>query len=153
VKGDKTKSKGQKTSNGGHSTREKGKLNHNHQSSVSNNNLEDDLGETDSDDTISSTTDSGTVSESDSGKASPPSSFPDHIVHGHHHTNNSTPELSNAKIQHQNEQPQKIISSSSNSIIDTNDMTTTSLYTSSSDKILKDGGNLADTSGNEMKWN
>lgn len=141
VKGEKTKTKGHKTS-----STSKGKINHNnHQSS----NLDDDLGETDSDDTpsICSTTDSGTVSESDSGKASPPSSFPDHIVHhGHNsHTNNSTPELSSLK---QSDQQLKIISSSSsNSIIDTNDMTTTSLYTSSSDKILKDSGNLADTSG------
>lgn len=154
VKGEKTKIKGQKTSSSSgtnHSSSnrgggsEKAKINHA--------NLDDDLGETDSDDTpsISSTTDSGTVSESDSGKSSPPSSFPDHVVHAHHHDNSTaSPEHLTAKLQ--NEQ-QKIISSSSNSIIDTNNDMTTSLYTSSSDKILKDGGNLADTSARLSKLN
>lgn len=149
MKSEKTKLiKGQKTSSssGNHSNRggssEKAKINHA--------NIDDDLVETDSDDTpsISSTTDSGTVSESDSGKSSPPSSFPDHVVHGHHRDNSTaSPEHLCAKLQ--NEQQKITSSSSSNSIIDTNNDMTTSLYTSSSDKILKDGGNLADTSGNK----
>jgi hypothetical protein len=144
VKGDKTKGKNQKASSNGHSSvRDKSKGSHN-------NNLEDELGETDSDDTpsISSTTDSGTVSESESGKSSPPSSFPDPVVHHHHNNNNSsnnnysttassTPEQMSMKSQHQQEQQ---------SIIDANDMTTP-LCTSSNEKILKDSGNLADTSG------
>lgn len=158
VKGEKVKStKGQKSLSSSSSSNgncEKGKVNHNLLSSV-NNNLDD---ETDSDDTpsisSSSTTDSGTVSESDSGKNSPPSSFPDHIVHGHHPSTinniNSTPELSSSKIQSEQQQQKIILSSSSNCIIDTNDMS--SLYTSSSsnDKILKDSGNLVDTSGKEI---
>lgn len=126
----------------------------------SNNNLEDELGETDeSDDTpsISSTTDSGTISESDSGKSSPPSSFPDPVHPGHHisqanniinvtatttaATSSSHEQLT--KLHQQNEQQSKsIISPSSNSIIESSDIT--SLY-GNSEKI-KDSG-LTDTSG------
>lgn len=126
----------------------------------SNNNLEDELGETDeSDDTpsISSTTDSGTISESDSGKSSPPSSFPDPVHPGHHisqanniinvtatttaATSSSHEQL--AKLHQQNEQQSKsIISPSSNSIIETSDIT--SLYNNS--EKIKDSG-LTDTSG------
>lgn len=151
VKGDKTKGKTQKQM-----VRDNVKV----QALTNNNNLEDELGETDdTDDTpsISSTTDSGTISESDSGKSSPPSSFPDPVHPGHHisqATNiinvtatTTAPATSSheqiAKLQQQNEQQSKsIISSSSNSIIDTNDIT--SIYTNS--EKLKDGG-LADTSG------
>lgn len=163
MKGEKTKANSlknsQKATNGNHST--KGKLNHNLQSNNSNiNNMEDDLVETDSDDTPSiSSTDSGTVSESDSGKSSPPSSFPDPVVHHHLNKNNhnvhnnstmsstQVNEQLSAKNQHQNEQKTSIISSSSNSIIENTKDMTNSLYTSSNnDKILKDSGNLADTS-------
>ncbi|XP_070497126.1 GATA zinc finger domain-containing protein 14 isoform X1 [Chironomus tepperi] len=156
--------KSQKTTNSSNnhsSLRDKNKINHT-QSNI-NNNLDDDQGETDSDDTpsiSSSTTDSGTVSESDSGKCSPPSSFPDPPIHHTIQTlNNSSSitttstsaeqqQLSNKNLQ--NEQQTKSIISSSNSIIDTNDIT--SLYTNSStndkvnNSILKDSGNLADTS-------
>lgn len=145
----KSTSKSQKTTNSNHSGRDKNKINH----TQSNNNIDDELGETDSDDTISSTTDSGTVSESDSGKSSPPSSFPDPPIHHPIQTNNSNTNISTAAAEQlsknlQNEQ-QKSIISSSNSIIDTNDIT--SLYTNSNNdkvnnSILKDSGSLTDTS-------
>lgn len=154
VKGEKTKGKLQKQS-----AREKTKAQMFKSSNI-NNNLEDELGETDdTDDTpsISSTTDSGTISESDSGKSSPPSSFPDPVHPGHHisQANNiinvtattaaaaSSSHEQIAKLHQQNEQQNKsIMSSSSNSIIESNDIT--SLY-GNNDKI-KDGG-LGDTSG------
>lgn len=127
-----------------------------------NNNLEDELGETDdTDDTpsISSTTDSGTISESDSGKSSPPSSFPDPVHPGHHSSNNSniinvtatttaatTSSSSHEpiiKLHQQNDQQSKsIMSPSSNSIIESNDIT--SLY--SKNEKMKDGGQV-ETSG------
>lgn len=155
----KSSSKSQKSSN--HSVRDKNKINHTQSNSNNNsNNIDDDLNETDSDDNTpsisSSTTDSGTVSESDSGKSSPPSSFPDPPVHHPIQTNNiQTTSSSNTSEQLsknlQNEQQTKSIISSSNSIIDTNDIT--SLYTNSStndkvnNSILKDNnGSLADTS-------
>ena len=127
-----------------------------------NNNLDDELGETDdTDDTpsISSTTDSGTISESDSGKSSPPSSFPDPVHPGHHMsqanniinvtaTTTTTPATSSSHQQDakQHEQQSKsILSPSSNSIIETSDIT--SLYSNGSEKT-KDGS-MADTSGRQ----
>lgn len=156
VKGDKSKGKTQKQT-----ARDKVKAQTLTSTSSNNNNLEDELGETDdTDDTpsISSTTDSGTISESDSGKSTPPSSFPDPVHPAHHisQANNiinvtasntaatSSSHEQIAKLQQQNEQQSKsIISSSSNSIIETSDIT--SLYTNS--EKAKDGGSLADTSG------
>ncbi|KAG5675002.1 hypothetical protein PVAND_004943 [Polypedilum vanderplanki] len=128
----------------------------------SNNNFEDDLGETDeSDDTpsISSMTDSGTVSESDSGKSSPPSSFPDHPHNALQNSSNLVTATSPDQITKslQNEQQTKSIISSSSSIIDTNDIT--SLYSSNNNNdkvnnsILKDSVNLADTSTRLGKLN
>lgn len=155
VKGDKTKGKTQKQT-----AREKVKAQTLKSNNNINNNLEDELGETDdTDDTpsISSMTDSGTISESDSGKSSPPSSFPDPVHPGHHisqanniinvtATTTATSSLSHepiAKHPQQNEQQNKsIISTSSNSIIESSDIT--SLYTNS--EKAKDGG-LTDTSG------
>lgn len=145
--GDKTKGKAQKQM-----ARDKVKQ----QTMTSNNiNLDDELVETDSDDTpsISSTTDSGTISESDSGKSSPPSSFPDPVHPGHHLSQSNSniinvtaaaittvPTSSHEQIaKMQQEQQNKSILTSSNSIIETGDIT--SLYTNSE----KDGG-LADTS-------
>lgn len=121
-----------------------------------NNNLDDELGETDdTDDTpsISSTTDSGTIdSESDSGKSSPPSSFPDPVHPGHHmsQANNiinvtaatTTPATSTHQPDAKHEQQSKsIISPSSQSIIETSDIT--SLYSAEKGK----DGSMADTSG------
>lgn len=150
--GDKTKGKTQKQM-----AREKVKVQTvTSSSSSNNNNLEEDLVETDdTDDTpsISSTTDSGTISESDSGKSSPPSSFPDPVHPGHHisQANNiinvtatSSPSEQIAKLQQQNEQQSKsIMSTSSNSIIETGDIT--AMYANS--EKAKDGGSLTDTSG------
>jgi hypothetical protein len=155
--GDKSKtsssSKSQKSSNGTHhSGRDRIKNNHSQLNSI-----DDELGETDSDDTpsiSSSTTDSGTVSESDSGKSSPPSSFPDHPLQANS-SNTSTSLSAPEQIgKLQNEQQSKTSIISSSSIIDTNDIT--SLYTNNSNNndkvgnngILKDSGNLADTTGN-----
>lgn len=152
VKGDKTKGKTQKQM-----ARDKVKVqtlsssNHNNNLSSS---LEDDLAETDdTDDTpsISSTTDSGTISESDSGKSSPPSSFPDPVHPGHHmsQANNNiitvtaTTTMATSSSHDTQKQNESILSPSSNSIIETNDIT--SLYTNS--EKVKDGGSLADTSG------
>lgn len=119
--------------------------------------LEDELGETDdTDDTpsISSTTDSGTISESDSGKSSPPSSFPDPVHPGHHMqqqpaniisvTATTAPAANTTPSQNETEQNGKsIMSPSSNSIIETGDIT--ALYANG--EKGKDGGSLADTSG------
>lgn len=119
-----------------------------------NNNLDDELAETDdTDDTpsISSTTDSGTISESDSGKSSPPSSFPDPVHPGHHMsqanniinvTASTAPATSTHHDAKHEQQSKSILSPSSNSIIDTSDIT--SLY--SNGEKEKDGG-MADTSG------
>lgn len=155
VKGEKTKGKVQKQI-----ARDKAK----ERMTRINQNLEDDLGETDdTDDTpsISSSTDSGTISESDSGKSSPPSSFPDPVHPGHHisQANNiinvtaitsatatSSSHEQIAKLHQQNEQQNKsIMSPASNSIIESNEIT--SLY-GNSEKI-KDSS-LGDTSG-ELK--
>lgn len=149
VKGDKTKGKAQKQI-----ARDKVKAktltSNNNNNSIS---LEDDLVETDdTDDTpsISSMTDSGTISESDSGKSSPPSSFPDPVHPGHHmsQANNiisvtATTTLATSSSHDTQKQNESIISPSSNSIIETNDIT--SLYTNS--EKAKDGGSMADTSG------
>lgn len=104
--------------------------------------LDDELGETDeSDDTpsISSTTDSGTISESESGKSSPPSSFPDPIHPGHHNSNiiNVTATSSAAVTAHEQQR-----STTPNSIIETSEIT--ALY-----GVSEKGneGGLADTSG------
>lgn len=152
VKGEKTKGKVQKQI-----ARDKAK----ERLARINKNLDDELVETDdTDDTpsISSTTDSGTISESDSGKSSPPSSFPDPVHPGHHisqanniinvtATTTATATSSSheqiAKLHQQNEQQNKsIMSPSSNSIIESNEIT--SLY-GNSEKI-KDSS-LGDTSG------
>lgn len=152
VKGDKTKGKTQKQM-----ARDKVKVQTLSSSSHNNNlssSLEDDLAETDdTDDTpsISSTTDSGTISESDSGKSSPPSSFPDPVHPGHHmsQANNNiitvtaTTTMATSSSHDTQKQNESILSPSSNSIIETNDIT--SLYTNS--EKVKDGGSLADTSG------
>jgi CCR4-NOT transcription complex subunit 4 len=146
VKVDKTKGKAQKQT-----AREKVKA----QQTNNNNNLEDELGETDdTDDTISST-DSGTISESDSGKSSPPSSFPDPVHPGHHNIINvtattTTPATTSASLEQiakqQQQNEKSIISSSSTSIIETSDIT--SLYTNG--EKVKDGG-MSDTTG-KMKF-
>lgn len=117
------------------------------------NTIEDELGETDdTDDTpsISSTTDSGTISESDSGKSSPPSSFPDPVHPGHHHMSqanniiNVTASTAAPATSAQHEQQSKSIHSPvPQSIIDTNDIT--SIYANS--EKGKEGDRLADTSG------
>lgn len=148
VKGDKTKGKAQKQI-----ARDKVKaktLTSNNNSSIS---LDDDLVETDdTDDTpsISSMTDSGTISESDSGKSSPPSSFPDPVHPGRHmsQANNiisvtATTTMATSSSHDTQQKNESIISPSSNSIIETNDIT--SLYTNS--EKAKDGGSMADTSG------
>jgi CCR4-NOT transcription complex subunit 4 len=157
AKGEKTKGKVQKQG-----ARDKVKAQMFKSSNI-NNNLDDELGETDdTDDTpsISSTTDSGTISESDSGKSSPPSSFPDPVHPGHiSQVNNiinvtatttaatSTSQEQIAKLHQQNEQQSKsIMSPSSNSIIESNDIT--SLYGSS--EKTKDSG-LGDTSARLSK--
>ena len=119
--------------------------------------LDDELGETDdTDDTpsISSTTDSGSVSESDSGKSSPPSSFPDPVHPGHHMQQqaniiNVTAQTTTAATtskpssQNENEQNGKSIMSPSSSIIETSDIT--ALYANG--EKGKEGSSLADTSG------
>lgn len=115
---------------------------------------EDELVETDdTDDTpsISSTTDSGTISESDSGKSSPPSSFPDPVHPGHHmqqqQANNIINVTASPSSQNENEQNGKsIMSPTSNSIIETNDIG--ALYEKG-----KDSGSLADTSGENCAQN
>lgn len=103
---------------------------------------DEELGETDeSDDTpsISSTTDSGTISESESGKSSPPSSFPDPVHPGHHNSNiiNVTATSSAAVTAHEQQR-----STTPNSIIETSEIT--ALY-----GVSEKGneGGLADTSG------
>lgn len=128
--------------------KQKGKSKHQNQKSTQktqhqheiNSRNDDELVETDSDDTpsISSTTDSGTISESDSGKSSPPSSFPDPIQH-HNIINVTASQLSktSATSSDVSKQDKSVISSS---IIETSDIT--SLY----QKDAKDC--LADTSGN-----
>lgn len=118
------------------------------------NTIEDELGETDdTDDTpsISSTTDSGTISESDSGKSSPPSSFPDPVHPGRHmsQANNiinvtaTAPATTTASHEQQQQQSKLIHSPVPHSIIDTNDIT--AIYANS--EKSKDGDRLADTSG------
>jgi CCR4-NOT transcription complex subunit 4 len=128
--------------------KQKGKSKHQNQKStqktqhheINSRNIDDELVETDSDDTpsISSTTDSGTISESDSGKSSPPSSFPDPVQH--HNIINVTASQSlsktSATASDVSKQDKSVISSS---IIETSDIT--SLY----HKDSKDS--LADTSG------
>lgn len=125
---------------------QKGKSKHQNQKSTQktqhheiNSRNDDELVETDSDDTpsISSTTDSGTISESDSGKSSPPSSFPDPIQH-HNIINVTASQLSKTSgtSSDVNKQEKSVISAS---IIETSDIT--SLYP----KDTKDS--LADTSG------
>jgi RNA recognition motif. (a.k.a. RRM, RBD, or RNP domain) len=126
--------------------------------------LDDELGETDdTDDTpsISSTTDSGTISESESGKSSPPSSFPDPVHPGHHMQQQQVNNIINVTAttaalaggaasptsHNENEQQlngKSIMSPSSNSIIETSDIT--ALYGEKG----KDGGSLGDTSGEEF---
>ena len=116
--------------------------------------LEEELAETDdTDDTISSTTDSGTISESDSGKTSPPSSFPDPPGHNNHRdiitvttSEEATTNDQITKLQTPNER-EPIMSSSANSIIETSDIT--ALYSNNSSEKTKENGNgsLADTSG------
>lgn len=104
---------------------------------------DEELVETDSDDTpsISSTTDSGTISESDSGKSSPPSSFPDPIQH--HNIINVTASQNTSTQLDVNKQQDKSSAVISSSIIETNEIT--SLY-------QKDGkDSLADTSGKMTK--
>jgi hypothetical protein len=110
---------------------------------AANKELDDELGETDdTDDTpsISSTTDSGTISESDSGKSSPPSSFPDPVHPGHHMQQQSIISVT-ATTPAENENEKSIMSPSS-SIIETGDIT--ALY--GNGEKGKDGS-LADTSG------
>lgn len=120
------------------------------------NTMEDELGETDdTDDTpsISSTTDSGTISESDSGKSSPPSSFPDPVHPGHHMSQansiinvtatTTAPATAAAPHEHQQQQSKSIHSPVPQSIIDTNDIT--AIYANS--EKGKDGDRLTDTSG------
>lgn len=126
---------------------------------------EDDLGETDSSDSLSqedrkadtpsmsSSTDSGTVSESDSGKSLSPTSFPDPIHRGHNNKIVNVTASQHEKQQQQqhmeniDQQNKSIISSpsSNNTVIDANDIA--SLYTNNTEKItsLKESGNLADT--------
>jgi hypothetical protein len=122
---------------------------------AANKDLDDELGETDdTDDTpsISSTTDSGTISESDSGKSSPPSSFPDPVHPGHHMQQQAniisvTATTAPTTTENENEQNGKSIMSPSSSIIETGDIT--ALY--GNGEKGKDGGSLADTSGEHSK--
>lgn len=123
-------------------TKNQSKSTHKTQHHEINGRNDDELVETDSDDTpsISSTTDSGTISESDSGKSSPPSSFPDPIQH-HTIINVTASQMSktSATLSDVNNKQQEKSSVLSSSIIETNDIT--SLYP-------KDGKDiLADTSG------
>lgn len=102
---------------------------------------EEELVETDSDDTpsiSSSTTDSGTISESDSGKSSPPSSFPDPIQH-HNIINVTASQTATATLDVSKQQEK-----SSSSIIENN---ITSLYPTDGKDIL------ADTSAQISKLN
>jgi hypothetical protein len=162
VKGEKSKSnsKSQKThTNGNHTVRDKSKNLHLQSNS---DNADDETDESDDTPSISSITDSGTVSECDSGKSSPPSSFPDHPHHAIQTSGGNSNLVSSTSPDHlkslQNEQQTKSIISSPSSIIDTNDITSTSLYSNNNNNdkvnssILKDSANLADTSSEYRIW-
>lgn len=153
VKGEKSKDNNkhhQKTSSSFSSTSTNGNGSSSKENRLqsNNHNIEDDSNETDSDDSpsiSSNSTDSCNVSESDSVKSSPPSSFPDPIVLHHRSNNNKKSTNYNSltleKISVKNEQQQQ-----QNSIINANDITKP-LYSPSNDKIIKDSENLPDMSG------